>query len=310
MKHAWLVATTVAASSVVAQSPEPRPAYSRAAAYDPVRQRLVLFGGFSRGGYNNETWAWDGRSWTLTDTTGPSARNWPQMAWDARRRVLVLFGGDTRQGRFGDTWEFDGTRWRLVAGSGPPPRTGHRLAYAASSGSVILFGGSDGDVMLNDTWSWDGTTWRRVAESGPSPRSIFAMSEDPSSGGVLLFGGTPALRPDAELLGDTWRWNGQRWEQLHVPGPGARDHAQMAADPANRRVVLHSGGSRSGPLDDTWSWDGRAWTRIATGPSRAAANMYFDSSAGAVGLFGGFAMGESPNVELWLLRGTEWSKVR
>ncbi|MCH8271508.1 MAG: hypothetical protein IH985_09915 [Planctomycetes bacterium] len=54
---------------------------------------------------NGETWEWDGTSWTLAATTGPSPRNRHAMAYDSVRGVTVLFGGDDGAPN-GETWEW------------------------------------------------------------------------------------------------------------------------------------------------------------------------------------------------------------
>src|SRR5262249_37338654 len=70
-----------------ARAPSPR---SRLAiAYDAVRERVVLFGGFSASGeYLGDTWEWDGTSWTqLTPSTGPPPRFDHTLVYDPVRRV-------------------------------------------------------------------------------------------------------------------------------------------------------------------------------------------------------------------------------
>lgn len=43
---------------------EPPPRYGHALAYDPDRERLVVFGGSTGSGYSNRTWEWNGRRWS------------------------------------------------------------------------------------------------------------------------------------------------------------------------------------------------------------------------------------------------------
>ena len=52
------------------------------------------------------TWEWDGGTWTLTNTGGPSPRVGHAMAYDAHRRAAVLFGGMEGGPQVGDTWEY------------------------------------------------------------------------------------------------------------------------------------------------------------------------------------------------------------
>jgi hypothetical protein len=75
--------------------------------YDTVRDRVVLFGGYTCDGTRlDDTWEWDGTQWTQIAASGPSARGWHAMAFDAARGRSVLFGGFGTAGvPLGDTWE-------------------------------------------------------------------------------------------------------------------------------------------------------------------------------------------------------------
>src|SRR5690348_2128969 len=67
-------------------------------AYDEKRQRVVLFGGAIQQANSaqslNDTWEWDGESWTQVADTGPSARHGIVLVHDAKRESTVLFGGE------------------------------------------------------------------------------------------------------------------------------------------------------------------------------------------------------------------------
>ncbi|HEY0882217.1 MAG TPA: kelch repeat-containing protein, partial [Archangium sp.] len=68
-----------------------------AMAYDVSRARVVLFGGQGDGGRLDDTWEWDGASWTqLNPLTSPPPSAGHGMAWDpAGERVLVYADGVT-----------------------------------------------------------------------------------------------------------------------------------------------------------------------------------------------------------------------
>ncbi len=85
------------------------------------------------------------------------------------------------------------------------------------------------------------------------------MAYDAKRGRAILFGGGGK---DGSL-GDTWSFDGARWEELKVPGPPARLSPAMACDAARDRIVLF-GGRRSWPddLGDTWTFDGASWTQV------------------------------------------------
>ena len=70
-----------------------------AMAYDPVRQKTVLFGGevLQRAPgdpqYLADTWEWDGQYWSQVSDIGPSPRILHRFAYDSARNRIVLFGG-------------------------------------------------------------------------------------------------------------------------------------------------------------------------------------------------------------------------
>ncbi len=93
---------------------------AHAMAYDSARGVTVLFGGWD-GAYDDETWEWDGNTWTLRATTGPSPRYYHAMAYDSLRAVCVLFGG-LDGSTDGETWEWFNTTWTLRTSAGPSPK--------------------------------------------------------------------------------------------------------------------------------------------------------------------------------------------
>src|SRR5437868_5501888 len=85
---------------------QPSPRWEHAMAYDAARGVTVLFGG-SGGGYNDETWEWNGTTWNQRAVPGPSPRAGHTMAYDAARGVTVLFGGYNGSAYNGETWEWN-----------------------------------------------------------------------------------------------------------------------------------------------------------------------------------------------------------
>jgi hypothetical protein len=127
--------------------------------YLPEAGKVLLFGGVyianAQGVYPNDTWVYDGQSWSqLATTNAPPGRYDHQMAYDPVRKVVVLFGGyrgDT--GSLNDTWEFDGTNWHSVSPTTTPPRTWVAgMAYYTPLSGIAMFGGhSPNQNDLKDT---------------------------------------------------------------------------------------------------------------------------------------------------------------
>src|SRR5262245_54584808 len=89
-----------------------RPRSSLAVAFDSLRGRAVLFGGFDGTNAFSDTWEWNGAEWASRAVNGPSARFGHKMVYDSIRGVTVLFGGSLMTADFsGETWEWNGTAW-------------------------------------------------------------------------------------------------------------------------------------------------------------------------------------------------------
>lgn len=94
----------------------PSARYGHKMVFDSELGCVILVGGqvgSQFGPLSNETWAWDGSSWTQLAVVGPSARALHSMAYDAGRHETVLFGGfDT---------SLDGETWVLAPEAEPCP---------------------------------------------------------------------------------------------------------------------------------------------------------------------------------------------
>ncbi|MFN6146127.1 MAG: kelch repeat-containing protein [Planctomycetota bacterium] len=93
----------------VTTSNSPSPRYRMASAFDSVRQRTVLYGGFDGTNVLTDTFEFNGSNWTNVATTNPlpGASTETYHGYDPVRRRFVLFGG------FGtvfssQTWEYNG----------------------------------------------------------------------------------------------------------------------------------------------------------------------------------------------------------
>jgi hypothetical protein len=86
-------------------------------AYDAGRQQVVLFGGDYAKIQTEDTWTWDGQTWTQQHpTTSPPARYDSSMAYDVGHQQVVLFGGFGAGMMTGDTWTWDGHDWTHANG--------------------------------------------------------------------------------------------------------------------------------------------------------------------------------------------------
>jgi hypothetical protein len=231
-------------------------------AYDPERNRLVVFGGsYSQNLVYDETWEWSrAAGWQHRDVPGPGRRDHTDMVYDREQRRVVLFGGQMGTTSFpGDTWAWDGTSWERVTATGPGGRIHHTLVYDAGGRRTLLFGGYDParSADLGDTWSWNGTSWSAAAQP-TAPRTHARLGQAPD--GIVLVGGLQADLPAVlRLAGTAWGVAGGS------SAPATRYLTALAFDPVRNVTVLFGGGDPFSDRlhDDTWEYStGRGWVRI------------------------------------------------
>ena len=283
-----------------------------ALAYDPTTQRVLAVGGHVIAGQGiDETWAWDGNSWTLINSSGAGAAGQRGLAYDTARQRAVLFGG-TQGGTFvTDTREWDGNTWSTVDDA--PTITDAALAFDSTRGRSILLGSSGQTRSTTqwsfDHWEWDGDRWIDIAAATPSLRKFHALTFDRARDRAVLFGGTAF--PGSAQLDDTWEWNGATWsERSPATRPAGRNYASLAFDAARQTVVLF-GGNDGSYRNDTWTWDGNDWTeRLPANrpPGRSRSPMAFDPARGRMVLFGGLGPNgfNEPFSDTWEWDGGSW----
>lgn len=233
----------------------PTPRVGHAMAYDLINDRVVLFGGLDASGRVNDTWLYDGVTWTQAlPTNSPPARAGHPLAFDLGRGRVVLFGG-IGTATFADTWEWDGQNWtQMFPATNPPQRRSQPMVYSPVRGTVVMWGGYDGAADINDMWEWNGIDWQQiVTATSPTPRRASEMAFDPNTGGIVLFSGY-------QMGNDTWMFDNSNWTQL-LPAhrPSQRYDHSMATDLLRSRVVMFGGTT----VSDTWEWDGTDWLQRA-----------------------------------------------
>jgi N-acetylneuraminic acid mutarotase len=132
-----------------------------AMAYEPVEDRVILFGGYD-GEFLNDTWAYDPttNTWTDLDPIGdvPVPRANHRMVYDEMDGRVLLFGGYDGTTELYDVWAYSlaTNTWADLDPIGPPPaREEHGMVYDPVSEAVLVFGGLDSpaDRDLDDTWA-------------------------------------------------------------------------------------------------------------------------------------------------------------
>jgi len=312
---------------IVTDNEGPSPRDAARAVFDPIRNRMLLFGGNDGGQILDDLWevSLDGMPhWTQLSPPGdtPGCRLFCSGVYDPLRRRWVIFGGDGRN----DTWalSLDGPPiWSRVLPGEPAPsvRAYHAAVYDPVGQQMVIYGGAGGptgDAFFDDVWRMTlGSTpaWERVITSGasPGPRDGMTAIYDSGADRLVLFGGNFGSQ-----TADVWALplrSDPVWEELMPAGdpPEPRFFHLAAYDAAARRMIAFAGyNCYQGWMADAWSLslgDALAWTRILPtwsmpGPVHYAPAFY-DARRGRMLLLTG-------DLRLWALRLTgepQWTEI-
>lgn len=150
-------------------------------AFDFVRGGVLLHGGLLQTAHRpiDESWSWNGATWTLASASGP--RVLPSgMATDPLRQRIVAMDATHHQSRL---WEWDGAVWNPLPNQLTPPfRGGDALAWDPAQQRIVLL-------------RLDGVVWSYGAHT-PSASTSFGTGCGGTSGVPLLVANQPRLGND------------------------------------------------------------------------------------------------------------------
>ncbi len=235
---------------LLAPSMRPTAREGHTMAWDPVRQRVLLYGGYNPNTTFHDTWEWDGSTWApVFAASYPRDMSRPGLAFDHARGRMVLAGYVYATGQRFETWEFYGGHWLNRSSLNRPnlDALGVTLGYDPNTRRVLAFDGSldQGAPQRHRslTWSWDGNNWAQLFVTSTPPGRYEAMlTTDLIRNRLVMFGGidfNPNLRRS-----DTWEWDGTAWQQLTLTqNPGPRRYAAFGYHEGLGRAVLFGDGT-------------------------------------------------------------------
>ncbi|MEO0225911.1 MAG: kelch repeat-containing protein [candidate division WOR-3 bacterium] len=183
----------------------PSPRYACGSAYDPIKERMIVFGGGTTGGGDNLVFVLENLNsipvWRQLNPAGspPPGKHGPTCIYDFRNDRLLVFAGYPHSN---DVWALDSLqygdgRWSQWSpgGSLPPARNGAISFLDRWNDRMVIFGGWNGSQFFNDLYSLDGISsspsWTQLSPSGttPSPRWAPSGALDGLRRRYFVFGG-------------------------------------------------------------------------------------------------------------------------
>jgi len=236
-----------------------------AAIWDPVRHRMIMFGGYVGNSYLGDLIALDsapGSSWTPLAASGtpPNPRDDAHAIYDPLRDRLILFGGHGAPYDVSDVWalSLSGTpTWTPIvpAGTAPSPRFIPSVIYDPIRDRLLVFGGERAVCppecccsfqWYNEVWelSLSGTpTWTQLTPAGSPPPGRYGHVAiyDPIRDRMVVYGGWGDLSPRTDLWALSLAGT-QTWSQLLPTGTPPPSYSPTAIyDPISDRMLVYGG---------------------------------------------------------------------
>jgi hypothetical protein len=306
--------------------------------YDPVRDRVLFFGGITPGVFHDELYELNlsgTPTWQLADDTNAPPPRWNVEAfYDVVDDRMVLIGGSAGNA-YGDTWllplsgALTWTRLDPVPFV-PTPRSEGSVAWDAARRRAVMFGGQGTEAtVLDDLHLLDLTgapTWSRLEVRGPRPPKRVSMGAVvDAQDRLVVFGGRTNTfhEHDVPSLNDVWALGlggAPAWTELAPAGPAPvpRTGFCFAYDaPRNRMLIFGGVESSGGYLADTWALSltaPEAWQELEPSggppPPLIGACGLYDPVRDRLLMFGGYQQGVGASTAVWSLSlsgGEEWT---
>lgn len=231
----------------------PPPRYNHSATWDPVRNRMLVFGGWT--GFHtdpnyDDLWAYAPEEgiWTRLATTTPGSRPLGRLrhsaVWNTQSDSLWIFAG-LGGGRLDDLWSYspDTDRWELEAQGVVSGRDRHAAAWDPRLNAMLVFGGGNQTCFfLSDVWRYSNSPgeWTRIAAPKNSA-GLYAHAAwiDEATESLMTFG---ACNGDVgEGTVSAFNLATETWTAMPAPGVGKSAESASGWDPEGRQLYIVGG---------------------------------------------------------------------
>ncbi len=257
LKDTWLFSAVTGAEGwqELTTKPLPPPArWNSAAVFDPVAQRMLMFGGNAS---DDTMWALDlsagVEAWRELNVSGapvPIARQGYTWVLDepAHNRA-IMFGGDSGPS---EAWSLslnDGEEtWTLLGPTGPTaiPRNYHAAVYDSDARRMVVCCGNADGVQALDLSTPGAEAWSNLSTTGEAPAGGWV------NGAAAIY--DVANKRMIVIHVETWALDFNdlppHWSKLTSEGSPRVGASVVGYDAANNRVLVFSGSTDGGDIQN------------------------------------------------------------
>jgi hypothetical protein len=142
------------------ETKSPYPRMASVIAQDPIRKNVVLFGGISDNWVMQNTWTWDGTSWTEKNPANqPPPLYYTTGGFDPVLKEVVVFGGGSSAVDSNATWAWNGSDWtQLSPLKSPAARERFGTVWDPINRRFLVFDGwvFNTSKFFGDVWALTG----------------------------------------------------------------------------------------------------------------------------------------------------------
>ena len=231
--------------------------YSHRMVFDPITNKIILFGGYRDAQYLADTWTYDyvTNNWTeVTPTNSPPKRAATSMVYDNTNNIVLMHGGIN----VGDeTWSYNTTsnKWiNMNITGGPGDREGAYYSFDQDNGKFIVYGGWT-DPSDTRAYDYKSNTWTNLNSTNePTKRRSYAsnMFYDPIMKRSIFYGGASNVCCYDEIW--SFDYDENSWYEINSTNtPGGKWLHGMAYDSYSDFVILFGGKVRDNSMsNETW----------------------------------------------------------
>ena len=250
------------------------PANRQHAGQAGTQTAAIVAGGQSPSSYNNnDSYTYDGSSWTSTPALQVDRRLCQMLG---TQTLALMAGGGTTPPTTGITAseEWDGSNWS-VAGVMNTARYG--MFTGGTQTQAVCAGGSGPGTQYDDTEEYDGTNWTTVTLM-PANRGNGTSGADLQTD-MYCVGGSPGN------LATSVVYDGTNWTSgASLSGDGRRGQGGAMATSTGPGFVTCGETATVNPITTTEEWNGTAFSSSTACPTATRDQANGDNGTGAAGL--------------------------